>query len=107
MSELRHIETNSADDSSGRAFGLEGNLYLPVLLAMMSGLVLFAILGVLLGINYGVAAAITSLPVAAVIAWVLLLKQGKPKGYDRDLIEQWLGGADFTRIGAEQGGLVE
>jgi hypothetical protein len=107
MSELRHIETNSADDSSGRAFGLEGNLYLPVLLALMSGLVLFAVLGVLLGINYGVAATITGLPVAAVIAWVLFLKQGKPKGYDRDLIEQWLGGTNFTRIGAEQGGLVE
>lgn len=107
MSELRHTETNSADDSAGRAFGLEGNLYLPVLLALMGGLVLFAILGVLLRLNYGVAASMTGLPVVAVIVWVLFLKQGKPTGYDRDLIEEWLGGGNFTRVGADQGGLAE
>ena len=36
MTALRHTETNSADDSAGRAFGLDGNLYLPVLLAVLA-----------------------------------------------------------------------
>ena len=44
MTELRHIETNAADDSAGRAFGLEGNLYLPVLLSVLGSLALFAVL---------------------------------------------------------------
>ena len=44
MTELRHSETNAADDSAGRAFGLEGNLYLPVLLSVLGSLALFAVL---------------------------------------------------------------
>lgn len=106
MTELRHSDTNAADDSSGRAFGLEGNLYLPVLLAVIGALVLFAILGVLLRINYVAAGGVVAVPLAAVLGWVLFLKQGKPAGYDRDLIEHWLGGGNFTRAPAEQGRLL-
>ncbi len=107
MTALRHTETNSADDSAGRAFGLDGNLYLPVLLAVLGAGTLFAILGVLLRINTIVAGGLVALPLAAVLSWVLLLKQGQPAGYDRDLIEHWLGGGNFTRVPADQGRLLE
>ena len=107
MTELRHIETNAADDSSGRAFGLDGNLYLPILIAVLGALALFAVLGVLFHVPYVLAAAVTGAPLAMVVAWGLLLKQGKPRGYDRDVIEQWLGGGNFTRLGSDQGGLTE
>ena len=30
MNELRLTDTNAGDDSAGRVFGLEGNLYLPL-----------------------------------------------------------------------------
>ena len=69
MTELRHIDTNAADDSAGRAFGLEGNLYLPVLLAVIGALVLFAILGVLLRINYVAAGGVVAVPLAAVLGY--------------------------------------
>lgn len=107
MTELKHTETNAADDSSGRAFGLDGNLYLPVLLTVLGALALFAVLGILVRVPYVLAAAVTGAPLATVIAWVLLLKQGKPRGYDRDVIEQWLGGGNFTRLGSDQGRLTE
>ena len=107
MTELRHIETNAADDSSGRAFGLDGNLYLPILIAVLGALALFAVLGVLFHVPYVLAAAVTGAPLAMVVAWVLLLKQGKPRGYDRDVIEQWLGGGNFTRLGSDQGRLTD
>jgi hypothetical protein len=42
-----------------------------------------------------------------ILGWVFLLKQGRPAGYDRDLLEHWLGGGNFTRVAAEQGRLVE
>lgn len=107
MVELRQTETNSADDAAGRAFGLDGNLYLPVLLAVLTALVIFSGLGTLLHVSYPVAGSAAAVPLAAVIGWVLLLKQGRPAGYDRDLIEHLLGGAHFTRVPAEQGGLAE
>ncbi len=107
MTELRHIETNASDDSSGRAFGLDGNLYVPVLLAVVAALGVFAILGVLLHVSYPVAGFVAAVPLAAVLGWVLLLRHGKPAGYDRDLIEHLLGGGSFTRVTGEQRGLEE
>jgi hypothetical protein len=107
MSELRHTETNAADDSSGRAFGLDGNLYLPVILSVLGALALFAILSLLLHVNYAVAGVVVAIPLAVVLGWVLLLKQGKPAGYDRDLIEHLLGGGNFTRAAGEQRRLLE
>jgi len=107
MTELRHTETNAADDSSGRAFGLDGNLYLPVLLSVLGALALFGVLGVLLHVNYVVAGTSAAIPLGIVLGWALLLKQGKPAGYDRDLIEHLLGGGNFTRVTGEQGRLLE
>jgi hypothetical protein len=107
MTDLRHTETNASDDSSGRAFGLEGNLYLPVLLAVVAALGVFAILAVLLRVSYTVAGVMAAAPLVAVLGWVLLLRHGKPAGYDRDLIEHLLGGASFTRVASEQRGLAE
>ena len=45
MNELRFTDTNAADDSAGRVFGLDGNLYLPVVSGLVAGVVLFAGLG--------------------------------------------------------------
>jgi hypothetical protein len=40
MSDLRFTDTNAADDSAGRVFGLEGNLYLPVVGGFVAGVLL-------------------------------------------------------------------
>lgn len=106
MTELRHIETNAADDSAGRAFGLEGNLYLPVLLSVLGALALFAVLGLVARLPLLIAGLAAAVPLTAVLGWVLLLKHGRPAGYDRDLIEYWLNGGHFTRVATEQGRMV-
>lgn len=107
METLRHTETNAADDSSGRAFGLDGNLYLPVLLALVAALGLFSILVLVLGVPHTVAALVTGAPFAVVVAWAIFLKQGRPAGYDRDIVEYWLIGGNFTRVPAEKGRVAE
>jgi hypothetical protein len=107
MTELRHSETNAADDAAGRAFGLEGNLYLPVLLSVLGSLALFAGLGLVARVSFVLAGPIAAVPLAVILGWVFLLKQGRPAGYDRDLVERWLGGGNFTRVAAEQGRLVK
>jgi hypothetical protein len=98
MSDLRFTDTNAADDSAGRAFGLDGNLYLPVVLGAVAGVALFGGL-TLLGISIGIALGVGLAPLGATLVWVLGLRHNRPPGYDRDRIEQWLGGGDFMREG--------
>ena len=96
MSDLRYTDTNAADDSAGRVFGLEGNLYLPVVGGFVAGVLLFAGLG-FVGTGYPLAGIVAGIPITGSLVWVLGFRQGKPSGYDRDRLDQALGGANFTR----------
>jgi hypothetical protein len=98
MSELRFTDTNAGDDSAGRVFGLDGNLYLPLVIGLVAGILLFGGLG-LLGVGYSLAGSVGAAPLAGAAIWVLGFRQGKPAGYDRDRLDQMLGGGDFTREG--------
>ncbi|MBS0661684.1 MAG: hypothetical protein JSR48_00340 [Verrucomicrobia bacterium] len=93
--DLRFTETNGADDAAGRAFGLEGNLYLPVAVAGLGGIAGFALLGLGLGLRLWLAGAIGLVPVTGVTAWILVLRKGRPRGHDRDQVEAWLGQRHF------------
>jgi len=97
MGELRFTDTNAGDDSAGRAFGLDGNLYLPVVIAAVTAVGLFALLGLVLHAGYPFAATIAAVPLGGTLGWALWLKQGKPAGYDRDKLEDLLGSGGFTR----------
>ncbi len=99
MSDLRFTDTNAADDSAGRVFGLEGNLYLPVVFGLVAGVVLFAGLG-FASTGYPFAGMVAGIPVIGALVWVLGFRQGRPSGYDRDRLEEALGGANFSRSAA-------
>ena len=96
MSDLRFTDTNAADDSAGRVFGLEGNLYLPVVLSAVGSVALIAFLGLFLRANWKLAGTVGALPAALTFGWIVWLRHGKPPGYDRDRIEAWWGAGDFT-----------
>ena len=106
MSELHYTETNAANDSTGRAFGLDGNLYLPVLIAVVGALAVFSLLVWLIGLSIVAAGTIISLPLLAVLGWVIGLRRGKPAGYDRDFLETLWNDGHFTRLAADQKGLL-
>ena len=97
MSELRFTDTNAGDDSAGRAFGLDGNLYLPLVIAGMAAVGVFALLGLVLHVSYPLAGVGAAFPLGGTLGWALLLKHGKPAGYDRDKLDDLLGGGGFTR----------
>lgn len=103
MNELRHTDTNAADDSAGRAFGLDGNLYLVVVGAVLGALGLYAVLALLLRVPTLFAGTVAIVPPIVVALWIVLLRHGKPAGYDRDWFDHILGRGDFTRVDAEQG----
>jgi hypothetical protein len=81
MSELRITDTNSANDSKGRALGLEGNDFIYVLVAFVVALGLYLLLNVLLGVGK-LAALVVALPfLLGPLGWVLFLKHNKPAGF--------------------------
>jgi len=93
--ELRFTETNSADDSAGKTWGLEGNLFWFVaggaFASVLTLLLLFSVWRWPL-LNAAVPALI---PLGLALLYALAFRQGKPSGYDTDLFELWLKGPGF------------
>jgi hypothetical protein len=84
MSELRITDTNSTNDSKGRAFGLEGNDFIYVLVAFVVAFGLYLLLTVVLHAAMLPAACLT-LPILGItLGWVVLLRHNKPAGYAED-----------------------
>lgn len=84
MADLRITDTNSANDSRGRAFGLEGNDFIYVLVAFVLAMGLYVVCTAILRIRV-LPAVVLSLPLFVVpAAWVLLMRHNKPAGYAED-----------------------
>jgi hypothetical protein len=93
--ELRFTETNSADDSAGKTWGLEGNLFW-----FIAGGAFAAVVTLLLLFSVGHWSLLSALvpaliPLVLALLYALTLRQGKPPGYDTDLFELWLKGPGF------------
>ena len=93
--ELRFTETNSADDSTGKTWGLEGNLFWFIaggaFLSVITLLLLFSVS------RWSLLSALilAAIPLGMALLYALALRQGKPPGYDADLFELWLKGPGF------------
>jgi hypothetical protein len=96
MADLRVTDTNSANDSKGRAFGLEGNDFIYVLVAFVAALGLYLLLTALLHVGFGVALVFTAPIVGVPLAWVMLLRHNKPAGYAEDWFDQRISGEGFS-----------
>lgn len=96
MNEVRITDTNSVNDSKGRAFGLEGNDFVYVLVAFVVALALYLVFAFVLRVGMAVA-LLFSLPVLlAVTAWVLLFRHNKPDGYAEDLFDDLVNGEGWS-----------
>ena len=88
--ELRFTETNSADDSAGKTWGLEGNLFWFIAGGAFASVILLLLL---FSVSHGtlLSALVPSLvPTGIATLYVFAFRQGKPAGYDIDLFELWL-----------------
>ncbi len=94
--DLRLTDSNAASDSSGRTWGLDGNLFWWLVGGVGAGLTLFFV--VLVGCKAGLMTAfgVAVVPVLVCLAYIFGLRQGKPPGYDRDCLEFWLSGTGFS-----------
>ncbi len=96
MSELRITDTNSVNDSKGRAFGLEGNNFLYVIGGFVGAFACYLLLAVVLGAA-SLPAILLSLPILILpTAWVLLFRHNKPEGYAEDYFDQLITGEGWS-----------
>ena len=93
--EIRFTDTNSADDSAGSTWGLEGNLFWYLIgggfASVMTMLLLFSMW------RWSLLSALVpaAAPISVALLYVLVFRQGRPSGYDTDLFELWLKGPGF------------
>ncbi len=96
MNELRLTDTNAADDSAGSVWGLDGNLFMPVIASAVLSIGVLMVLFGLFQVVWWLSFALGAVPFVLTLSYVLLFKQGKPPGYDRDLFELWILGPGFS-----------
>ncbi|SDT90588.1 hypothetical protein SAMN05444156_0614 [Verrucomicrobium sp. GAS474] len=95
---LRLTDTNAADDSGGSVWGLDGNLFLPVVASATLSIGVLLVLFAAFHVNWLASALIAAVPFSGTLAYVLLLKQSKPPGYDLDLFDLWINGRGFSLV---------
>lgn len=93
--ELRLTETNSADDSAGKTWGLEGNLFWFVAGGAFAGVLTLLLLFSMWHWDFLSALVPALVPLGVALLYALAFRQGKPSGYDVDLFELWLKGPGF------------
>ena len=93
--ELRFTETNSADDSAGKTWGLEGNLFWFVAGGGFASVVILLLLFSMWHWTLLSALVPSLIPIGLALLYVFAFRQGKPPGYDIDLFELWLKGPGF------------
>lgn len=94
---LETVDTNSADDSKGIAFGLSGNLFLPVVLSGLLSILILTQLVWAKTFSMPVAFLLSAIPFAVTLATVLYFFQGKRPHYASDLFQTWAGNNCFSR----------
>lgn len=93
--ELRLTDTNAASDSKGRTWGLEGGLFWWLVGGVGAGITLFFVLLVMLKCSFLTSFLSALVPIVLCLAYIFGLRQGKPPGYDRDILEYACTGRGF------------
>ena len=92
---LRLTDTNAASDSSGRTWGLDGNLVWWAIGGLGTSIAVFFLLLVGMSLSIPTSVGVAVLPLLAATGYIFGLRQGKPPGFDRDLLELLLRGPGF------------
>ncbi|MDB6175539.1 MAG: hypothetical protein JWL59_4850 [Chthoniobacteraceae bacterium] len=95
MNELRLTETNSADDSDGKTWGFEGNLFWHLIGGIFAAVIVLLLLFSVAQWTITASASVAAIPLSLSLTYIFGFRQGKPAGYDRDILELWISGPGF------------
>jgi hypothetical protein len=93
--QLRFTDTNSADDSKGRTWGLEGNLFWFLAGGAFLSVVVMLLLFSAYKVGFTASVLISGIPLVLAVTYVFGFRQGKPTRYDLDCVEYWISGRGF------------
>ncbi|MBU6411205.1 MAG: hypothetical protein KGR98_12535 [Verrucomicrobia bacterium] len=93
---IRFTDTNSADDSKGRTWGLDGNLFWHLIGGAFTSVIIMLLLFSACRASFAASAAIAAVPLALTLIYIFGFRQGKPPRYDLDCLEYWLFGKGFS-----------
>lgn len=91
---LTVTHTNAGDDSAGKTWGIEGDNILILLLALVVSIGMALVLhrG---GTGWVLGSILAGAPLLGAAWWVFGLRQGKPRGYDTDWLDNLLNGSGW------------
>ena len=95
-SELRFTDTNAGDDSKGRTWGLEGDLFWIAVGGGFASVMIVLLCFSALKMALMTSLIIAAIPLALCLVYVFVFRQGKPAGYDIDCLDYWLNGSGFS-----------
>lgn len=93
--QIRFTETNSADDSKGRTWGLDGNLFWFVAGGAFAFVVILLVCFSAMKVSFFLSLFLAAVPMTLCVMYVFIFRQGKPPGYDVDCLDLWLNGSGF------------
>ena len=93
--ELRFSETNSADDSAGRTWGMDGNLFWFMAGGAFAFVIILLVCFSAMRMGFFASVLIAAVPLALCAIYVFVFRQGKPASYDVDCLDFWLSGPGF------------
>lgn len=96
--QLRLSDTNSASDSEGKTWGLEGNLFWYLIGGIFVAVITLLLLFSVFECSFTQSLVIAAVPLLVAVGYVFGLRHGKPPGYDVDLLESSLCGKGFAPV---------
>jgi len=93
--DIRFTETNSADDSQGQTWGLDGNLFWFMAGGSFAFVIILLVCFSALRMGFFASLLVAAVPLALCAIYVFVFRQGKPANYDMDCLDYWLSGSGF------------
>jgi len=100
--ELRFTETNSSDDSKGKTWGLDGDLFWFIAGGAFAAVAILLVCFSALRMSFFGSVALAAVPLVLCAIYVFVFRQGKPAGYDVDCLDYWVNGSGFSADSKKQ-----